>query len=1088
MKKTKMSVAKRVLLFCMFVSLFSMERSIAENAKPTVGSIQNPKIEVSVKPAEPGWIASVQIEYQLRGGPSHKAAQAFPIPRPLFTAPNQAAHQIWVDGKLVPSETVLLDTSSPSGLGVGRGHPMRTNGEPKHWKPMMADWIASDPALQQMVNQHAKLVQRAAGYNEAFRAFEDRVKEHLIHKDLWTAALYVAQGDTYPSYLVSLIPEVDPTLRIDRNYQRWQYISLLESSSRRYQPYYEQWRKQANDWLESKANLAELLPALRTGYSSNKAAKELLQTSILKHLHDERGLSLQTSLDVASYIDSRSRQQDAVPEFLARSLFPTVRKSLDDAAEQQKREFKAWGYDLSQVSRITGNLCDQRFDLTRIYSGDHEPTVAQALGRTLAEDTGRHNHPAVVPYQTTFQVPLADGETADIRIQYDLTFGSLPHPMESRLPMHSELIVPFPPLDQKVSDVPVTITIQKPVYTIVSPPQDSIKIHADKSRTIQTHLTAKMPTLHLCLFRDLEGHVQRVRMGVGPSLQDIQELQSKIQNPSALALLKAVVCRQRSNTDLWAAAKMAERATKDHPELGEPWELMQPNDAKRLKELQQWIDTKAVDPAFTEEDWKHQGSENHLPASVAKELAERAKGLDASKLNLAQQAGRLFISCEAGIDYDRNLAELVGIGVQDTDSVLTVLTLIKQLSKPKTDAIAFVLDQQKNGSHRDHRIVAAHALRTFRSADSAKHLVGIAATATDAILIQVIFGVLKDSATRQLFESLVVLDQVAESASESAFISYLDSMLRSNRKLAIPRLKELFAKYPKHQSIILDRWSDAVGSTQVADQKAEVLRLAIRRYNTSDDPGSAAGVISDLATPTELGELSYRKSLKRWENESIVRAIASRGDKSAYGFVESFYHEFVKGVPDLNHDSCVKAFQQVGDPKASPLLREIVSSTKQIGSVATALGYLSLNRTLPAQRYQEHPLDQWLQVAVDRNRSAEERRDAVTKLLADRPAAAQRLVHHSPLRHELAEPEAKWRHGYGEKYGVLAPLGDAVVQELLGASDDCSLQQRYYIANLLQVFLPASNDRIESVAAKETVNSDRRLTAKLAIQLSTSAK
>jgi len=266
------------------------------------------------------------------------------------------------------------------------------------------------------------------------------------------------------------------------------------------------------------------------------------------------------------------------------------------------------------------------------------------------------------------------------------------------------------------------------------------------------------------------------------------------------------------------------------------------------------------------------------------------------------------------------------------------------------------------------------------------------------------------------------------------------------------------------------------------------LPKAISIYQTSTDIkgelASAVSLLIDLADPKDIAELRYRLGLPSWMNERLVSVIRFKGgDKSVYPFVEAYYQEFARGRKAHNHLTCVAAFERIGDRRAIPHLREILKTTERKHDASHAIGNLLLDRRVKRDRYVNNQIDVHVQTIARTDSTDESRAAAWEVLLSDRDASVKRMLEFGPLRSAIEDSRPDWSEEDRANVAFISRFGDVAALHLLKASDGCSLERRYRIAQVLEILLPDSRPVIQAASEDESADEDRRHTARLALKI-----
>ncbi len=1064
------------------------------------------RVAVSSSPQKYTLTANIRTSFRLRNtsGEADGTRRIFPVAAPPIWKRAQGRKPwclVAVNGKPVTAETkVLIDPESRS-----REWP---NEERRiAWSDRINEWIEQDAKLRELVARYRKLAESRNEVNTVTREFEKRARRHLIHADeLDFTTIYVATGDPHFGHLVRLMPEIDPKLRIDGPYKRWKYLSILnEYDPEIYRPYEKEWLEKVDQWFASKPELAELRPKLREVWRSLRESQKLLNGPILKHLHDSSGLNLTTSLQMQSFLE---RGGNTPSKALVRTLFTDIRKQLDTEDQSATKLLSKWGFDESSVSPFTGKLLrtrDVRTDLRELW---RDQTVFAELGRPMPppQPHQRNRRDVYVPVLVSFDAPLKAGESATVTLEHDVELLTLVHPLDSgvRFAGQQALASLFP----SPGDVAVSVTCPTGVQLVIAPAPHSITVPKDGLRRFDVRLKGDATMLHLVpvgIDKDSHSWLGRFPNNDSRVEEDLRTLIEKTKNPTVRPLLMSALYSVLLEAGKpWDAHQLVLRMTREHPDFVSTLESIQNAiyGAKQAQSLYEWVLARGKSPWLQSDDdfnrFKKRSSNDSyvLTPKALSELARRVELLKDDELKLQERIGRRFILCQARIDTQSNLAELLKLAEANPKSAIESLKLVQFLTiEDKSAALPFVLAQidlrlrekaraskvTTSGFQWRRQNAAYYALSTFRSPKAAPGIIRFIHVAGDSLLVQGATQALSHMTLPDRFDDLAgIADHVAAS-SESAFIQYLDLLLCSDpeRDKALPLLDSLRRKYPKLAPQVMRALGRAGHEMQ--------LPLALAAYENSNDTKgelqSAIGVIHDLAEPKDIAKLKYRRGLPQWMNERLVSIVRSQGgDASLFPFVEAYYLEHVRGKKSHNHLTCVAALEQIGDPRAIPHLREILATTERKRDAAIALGNLQLRRAIKRQRV-DNPFDLPLRNAIALGVPAETRNAAWKVLLTSPDAAFRRAMQYGVLRSAIDNSHSAWSANDRDRVAFISRFGDVAARQLLAASEGCSLQKRYRIAELLGLVLPGSSAIIEADSKDESIDTDRRLTAQLALKL-----
>lgn len=1039
----------------------------------------------------PSVSAHAQIEFDLKNVAAEGEDNAYywPVTSSASGFSASSKPKVRIDGK--DTEVVMrpLFPATPSGS-------VSTPEQRAEWGRRLESWIEGDAQLAELVARYRALRGDLNEIRQLVEDFDREANRHLVEPNTLHSARYVAQGNTYLPHLIRFMPEVDSQLRIDEPYQRWKYISVLsEYDSRAYAPYEQKWREQAKTWFSARPDLQAAAEKMRARYEDLAEAGSVLNGPILRHLHDVRGHNLRTCLQIRGVLQSGR----SVPsQELAETLFPDIREELEQESKRRQRLLTAWGFDQSVVSPFTGMLIpaveqapgrfDWRDSSVRELVTD-EPTIVRQ------QDPRR---PAFAPSILEFKVPHEGEDTVHVQIQSVVPVSILATPFSSGLSFSvSELTINLPPLK---APMPVSIEVPAGIWPVVSPNPHAIEQIPGGGTRFLAAVTEGTGGVHVCPvgFHQRGTHYLDWFTNQGP--QTVQELQAILDsgaNATTHPLLKMSQYSLLLKSDPLAAHRLSLQIRGEHPEFADHFAFLLKGEhrAASAEKLHQWFEQKRFDPAIrTDDDFARfntsmQGSVLSLTETAKRELANNVGDLDPSDLSVEQQMGRLYIYCQAGRQTESSLQKLVRLARDHPENTIPALRLLQHLDIEKSSALPFVISQlpadmdskrlRSDDPRWRIRNAAYQTLRTFETPECAGMLIEFIRSREDSLLIQGAVDAMSDLTLADHFEGLAAITERVARSSESAFMQYLDLLLRSDKARAIAHLTKSQDDYPKLKHRILRALGRAGHRMSL-----ETAFLVYGDEKSSDEHVAAAvSVIGDLADASQVAALPYRAGLEQWMNEQLVEVIRRRGgDPDAFEFVESFYREFVKGNRKHNHLTCVKAFEEIGDPRAIPYLREILSETERKRDAAHAIGKLLLPehwRPTAAERRFEEAI-----VAVQRHSEESAAvRDAWTLLLSRPEESFEKMLKYGQLRAFLGSASLATQALEPQDHLYIRRFGNVAVDKLLDAGNDDSLEGRYLRARLLGILLPDAEMELSRYASATGGNPERRLTAQLALKL-----
>ncbi len=961
------------------------------------------------------------------------------------------------------------------------------------WNRRVNEWIREDEVLQKMVARYHNLCGDRHTLSRLIQEFDVEVKNHLIESEVALPARYVAQGDSTFSYLATLIAEVDPALRINEAFQGRKYISLIGSfDTNAFQPYETEWRAKVEAWFAGRPKLSEAATRLRTAWTSFQQGQDLLSNHIVKYVHDEKRLDLNTSLQFRDFLRNGATHPSLE---LVCGLFPDVARLLDAQHVAESAVLEKWGFDQSVMSPFTGMLLPDSIELPRFDW--HDPSVNKILKRRSRErTTDRHRiHEGLVPSLLSFSLPLDARAAANVKIEYLLPAAIVSSPYaSSRRRGFPELGAMFPSADNTIA----TLTIPERTYAIVTPSPQHIKLLEDGQIRFTSILSNKANTLHLKPIRingQGSAYLDRFARDTSGLSQELSYVIDRVSNMSVRGMLRSARYLVLLREDPWAAHQLKILIDKQHPELTQCFEGLTHSEEYAsgvAMKMHEWCNSVISSPVIeTDEDFhrftpKSSNDTYTLTRSALTHLARSLEKTPGQNWSTKEKMGRMYILSEAGIESKKNLSAMLELASRENEIYL--LKLISNLHCEKSVALPWVLAKLDpdirskridTSSHEWKRQnVAYSTLRSFRNLESAGPIIAFITTTRDSLLVQGAIDAMSELSLPDRFEDLVAIADRVSHSSESAFIQYLNLLIRSDRQRAIPVLLEFRDSYPKYNHRILTALSKAGYDRSLS----EAMAIYHDANFSHQELQAAVGVLRELAGPQDIAALDYRPGLEQWMNESLVSVIRFRGGSSeAFPFVESYFLEFIKGKRKHNHLTCVDAFAQIGDARAIPYLLDVLLHTDRKQDAAEAIGRIMHPQHIKRSKI-DNPLDSAIQT-ITRTTATEEETDRAWKLLlADRPGAVDRMLNYGPLHAAIEGTRPGELKIDPVDFAYLKNFGDVAAAALLESCDECSLEKRYLVAQLLRVLLPESAKAISACAADETVDSDRRMTAQLALE------
>jgi HEAT repeat protein len=866
-------------------------------------------------------------------------------------------------------------------------------------------------------------------------------------------------------------------------------------------------------WLNWRRNFVKL--GSRTARPQNFSTND-----IVKFWHDQCGLSLDEAIVLRDHISHQAFYGYVSPDIveLLKRLFPEVRQQQKAFTDEIAERMDRWGFDTKQLSVITGNLypatLTPRHGFLRL---NEDPTVAQALGQTIRNastdppgatsqlPSDKYWQDIGSPHLLSLDTTIKGKQTADIVFEYEVPIEMLVHPSSSGGRFGgsiSEIVTVLDPATQ-ASEVDVDLTLPTGIHPVISPSPDSVHELKNGKRSFRLHLKASRQNVHIKLldFQTPDGasaylsQFPRNKAEIETNLK----LSGSIKNLTVQPLLQAVRYTQLRQFD---AHKHLLEMRQTHPNFG-GFDAITNQDkylTLEAKQLYQWIEAKGQSPLFDgEKDFDLLESlfrQDLLAAneSAVAELARHVEALSDKELSPKQRMGRSLVLCQRGVEPQKNLAHLLQLAKSNDELTMHGLRLIQAMTVEKASALPFVRQQIADAKRKKLAIPTSnpkwrklhgkynagyHALRTFRSPQAASQLIAFIAKGNDSLIIQGAVDSLGTMTLPHLFDDLIKISGPVAASSHSGFYKYLELLIRSQPKRAIVVLGSMRKKHPQFATRITVLLADHGDRLQ--------LPAAIETYNTSKNKEQLSAAVQSLKffdDPNVIKQLKFRTGLDKWANESVLSLLRGRnGQRHAYPFIESFYHEFVKGKKANHHSYCVTAFEAAGDQRAIPHLMEILKTTERKDDAAHAIGNLMHDRRIyRSPRRLEYKLAGFIDDVQYPATPAVERDEALKMLLQTPEASMKGMLKRGRIKDLLSgDSSIVWQQEDEKRLRHLSQFGDTAVKHLLDASRECSLSARYQLKHLFKMAQAGSRVALRESAGNKSADIDQRRTAILTL-------
>jgi hypothetical protein len=821
----------------------------------------------------------------------------------------------------------------------------------KRYAQLYNAWLESDPQLLQAVREYDAI---DVASNDAWDAFRQEVVKHLIDKERAHDFLSYAGGYRGPSSLARLIAEVDPLWRVETGDGK--YVSkatkLSEASWEAFAP---DWQKKIDAWFAAKPDLKRKADAYSKASSRLREAQAIMDERIVPHLRTRSGLSELTAKKLAMWLRSRNSRWvwpdgstspvDPAPrsELLA-DFLPQVAAEEAQLRRRAEQSYEYWGFDRRFLSVLTGRLYSRRI-------GWRDDSTWELLGvkptRSLEDQSILSDHVVRSEFYQTAVDPVPAAKV----MQYELTVPArgtrrvvvkYTAVLQTDHPLYmgrSYAIIPqFEYILKTVrhwkSFGPIDVSIVVPPKTgaVITPlPQETIR--AEDSTTYRMTLKNPSENLHVALLTNFNlFHV------ISPNdAADLRKLSEHVTDPMALRVLRAAQMHANCVASPLRQAYGLHELRQDAPEV--PWALVNAGISEKEPSFQHALALfrgEAKPLGDIEMVVRRLGGDG-TPKPVSEDarfLAAHLAARPTDDLSPLQQLAYHLLVAAGGIEEPRHIAEFLSVAKANPDLKADALKLIEAYPRQRSPFVGYVVRHRRPFDFKDKPWPPA-----LPEDSGAAVIAALGATTDRGYMRQVLMilehehGVLDFDALRGLSDHVL---GAYPNASDSTGRSFINVLVQSGPAKSPAVLHDLLRRYPRYSWAILPKLGE-LKDPGVVDAAIEVYQTA----SDSTEISVAAQVIERNATPAVFTKLHYRKGLGKHVGESLTMLVRSQGGgPEAFDFVAQFYLEHVKGQRAVEHTTCAKAFEKLGDPRALPYLREMLDTCERTTDVAEAIAVL----------------------------------------------------------------------------------------------------------------------------------------------------
>ncbi len=779
--------------------------------------------------------------------------------------------------------------------------------------------------------------------------FQATVKPHLINPDLgYSFYSFVADEDPR-SAIIKIIPEIDPSLRVEVKPGTQKYISVLdENHPERYQAYFPRWSAQIQDWIAARpdvAKAAKQVIAYHEKYRQYQVAREnlitfLQQTARMPQLIAERYVAF-TEDDSASW----------VLEVILSYLKPEVKEEVTPRYQRLQTQFDALRGQIGSgrvLCSLTGELYDPeanrflaRGGLAQFPENRHPLQIQAARLGGLAGVLGYED---LEPKVLAYQIELAPFQTSVLSAEYilELSAGSQTELFSGQFVYQ----LTTPTAWQRLGPIEFRVRIPNSLFPIFQ--SETVASVAEKDSTLFTIPVSTSDThVH---FNVLEKDNQFWTLE--PNQENLELLRTglgRVHHPQVRLVLEAaivsIIARMEKPFTAWEQWLALKKENPTHPAGYLSFE--DENEIKQLGEAFEDMETFlksphieiADDKGFLDEDLEADWREVFVPKLVAR---QKEKLTPVESLHLA------VVMCHLGVEPEKNLAQVVALAGQSREMAREALAALNEIEIDKSAQLEFFLQfLQREPEKCDELAQELHQLASYNLPDM--HHPSVAGR-----LIDVYLQTLESDVQARILEAILSIKpvvpfeqlmrlQLSDEIGETIWGQYVAALAESDPERARTVLRKWFISRPKQKFILLKQLA-LLGDPLIRESVIKELEV------TRDDHArrELVSITRAFGDPTLLLLLKFNPRLEPWMEAALLDLIPKgTADPRLFNWVETQFQN-----ADLNRRRellipYLRVFQKLRDRRALPYLYSMLEMGQHQEDIAKVIGEIVLDKTLP---------------------------------------------------------------------------------------------------------------------------------------------
>lgn len=780
-------------------------------------------------------------------------------------------------------------------------------------------------------------------------ALETTVKPYLIEGEVAREfSSFLIRSDPQVAIL-RIIPEIDPTLRIDGKQGTRKYISILDPSHpERYQAYFPRWSAQIQDWIAAHpdvAKAAKQVIAHHKKYLKYTAAREAL----IAYVQNTAGLS-QSLAEQYVAIDKDESESWRLDQVL-RQIRPEIEAELHAKYHRlQTRSDQLRGQigGGRVLCSLTGELYDPeanrflaRGGLAQFPENRHPLQIQAAHLGGLAGLLGDWD---TEPKVLTYQIELAPFQTSVLSAEYvlELSDGSQTELFSGQFVYQLTTQTAW----QHLGPIKFRVRVPNSLFPIFQ--SDTVASVAEKDSTLFTIPVSTSDT-HV-YFNVLEKDNQFWKLAANQeNLERLRTALDRVHHPQVRLVLEAamisIIARMEKPCTAWEQWLALKKENPAHP--AGYLSFKDENEIEQLEEAFEDMETFlksphieiADDKGFLDEDLEADWREVFVPKLVAR---QKEKLTPVESLHLA------VVLCHLGVEPEKNLAQVVALAGQSREMAREALAALNEIEIDKSAQLEFFLQfLQREPEKCDELAQELHQLASYNLPDM--HHPSVAGR-----LIDVYLQTLESDVQARILEAILSIKpvvpfeqlmrlQLSDEIGETIWGQYVAALAESDPERARTVLRKWFISRPKQKFILLKQLA-LLGDPLIRESVIKELEV------TRDDHArrELVSIVRAFGDPTLLLLLKFNPRLEPWMEAALLDLIPKgTADPRLFKWVETQFQN-----ADLTRRRellipYLRVFQKLRDRRALPYLYSMLEMGQHQEDIAKVIGEIVLDEALP---------------------------------------------------------------------------------------------------------------------------------------------